>query len=149
MEAWLSKKYEKNLRRLRKEFEAMGTTRASLWVYPAENPSRTVAIGRCVPGYIARHALNLTEHYLGKVNSLVHQSFISPYWIGIGTSLFAENSQQPVDSDQVAQLKNRALDTVQFQELYRKLTRQDETVPAFGLEVPNPKYMVPQETRSR
>ena len=46
VEAWLSKQYEKELRQLRKEFAAMGNTCVTLWVYPAENPSKIVAIGR-------------------------------------------------------------------------------------------------------
>ena len=63
IEAWLSKQYEKNLRQLRKEFSAMGNTRVTLWVYPAENPSKVVAIGRCVPAYIARHTLRKAVEY--------------------------------------------------------------------------------------
>ena len=49
VEAWLSKRYKKELRQLRKEFTEMGNTRAIFWVYPSGNPSRVVAIGRCVP----------------------------------------------------------------------------------------------------
>lgn len=49
VEAWLSKRYEKDLRQLRKEFAAMGNTRVTLWVYPGENLSKIIAIGRCVP----------------------------------------------------------------------------------------------------
>ncbi len=57
LEAWVSKRYEKDLKNIRKEFAEMGNTVVGLFVYPAENPSRIVAIGRCVPAYIARHIL--------------------------------------------------------------------------------------------
>jgi hypothetical protein len=49
VEAWMSKQYEKNLRQIRKEFSAMGNTQVTLWVYPAKNPSKIVAISSCVP----------------------------------------------------------------------------------------------------
>jgi len=51
VEAWMAKQYEKNLRQIRNEFSAMGNTLVTLWVYPAENASKIVAIGSCVPSY--------------------------------------------------------------------------------------------------
>jgi hypothetical protein len=141
IEAWVSKKDRKDYRTLRRRFEAMGTTYATLWPYPGKNPSRVVAIGRCVPAYIARHALREALIYYGEVNSLVHQSFISGHWIGLGTSLFAENSQQPINKQQLRDLLDPKLDTFQFQELYQQLTAQDEQVSAFGQMLPNPKLM--------
>ena len=63
IKAWLSKRYEKNLRQLRKKFTAIGNTRVTLWVYPSENPSKIVAIGRCIPAYIARHTLRNALRY--------------------------------------------------------------------------------------
>jgi hypothetical protein len=141
VEAWLSKRYEKQLAQLRKEFVAMGSTRVTLWVYPAENPSKIVAIGSCIPAYIARHILIKTLEYYGDVRGLVHQSFFSSNWIGLGTSVFSENSIQPISSDKLKQLMDDSLDTSQFQLLYRQLTIQEEKVRAFGLLLDNPKLM--------
>jgi hypothetical protein len=141
IEAWISKKDMKNHRSLRRQFEAMGTTYAALWPYPGKNPSRVAAIGRCVPAYIARHALQQALIYYGEVNSLVHQNFISGHWIGLGTSLFDENSQQPINKQQLRALLDPELDTFQFHELYQQLTAQDAQVSAFGQQLPNPKLM--------
>ena len=127
IEAWVSKKDMKNHRVLRNKFEAMGYTYAALWPYPGRNPSRVVAIGQCVPAYIARHALQQALIYYGEVNSLVHQNFVSGHWVGLGTSLFAENSQQPINKQQLRDLLDPALDTIQFHELYQKLTEQERT----------------------
>ena len=33
----------------------MGNTKAGLFIYPAENPPRLVAIGKYFPAYIAHH----------------------------------------------------------------------------------------------
>ena len=141
VEAWLSKQYKKNLHQLSKEFSAMGDTRVILWVYPAENPSKIVAIGRCFPAYIARHTLRKVMKYYGDVNALVHQGFFSTNWIGVGTSLFAENSLQPINSNELTRLMDDSLDTHQFQLLYRQLTIQEKKVKAFGLLLDNPKLM--------
>ena len=141
VEAWLSKQYKKNLHQLSKEFSALGNTRVTLWVYPAENPSKIVTIGSCVPAYIGRHMLRKAMEYSGGVSSLVHQGFFSSNWIGIGTSLFAENSFRPVTRDQLIHLMNGSLDTQQFQTIYRQLTTQQKKVKAFGLLLDNPKLL--------
>ena len=77
VEAWMSKQYEKNLRQIRKEFSAMGNTQVTLWVYPAKNPSKIVAIGSCVPAYIGRHMIRRAIEYSGGVSSLVNQGGFS------------------------------------------------------------------------
>jgi len=141
IEAWLSKRFEQRLPAIRGEFAAMGHTRVTLWVYPAENPSRVVAIGRCVPAYIARHALRNALEYGVGATRLVHQGFISDRWIGLGTSLFARESGQDISRADLLKLMDEELDTPAFQALYRQLARQDEKVRAFGLVHDNPKRM--------
>lgn len=141
IEAWMSKRYEKQFRAIRREFRAMGYTHVALWAYPAENPSRVAAVGRCVPAYIARHALELALKYYGRVDHLVNQNFIYAHWVGLGTSLFAENSLRAITPEQLQQLLDPELDTIQFHALYEKLTVQEKEVPAFGLRLPNPKLM--------
>ena len=141
IEAWMSKRYGKDLKQLRKEFAAMGNTRVTLWVYPAENPSKTVAIGRCVPAYIARHILRKAQEYSGGVNALVHQGFVSSHWVGVSTSLFAETSLSPITGQQLTHLMDDSLDTSEFQLLYRKFTIQKKKVKAFGLMLDNPQLL--------
>ncbi|MCF8722876.1 hypothetical protein LQ236_000896 [Nitrospina gracilis] len=142
IEAWLAKRLEPQFPAIRKEMGLMGFTRVALWPYPAaENPSKVVAIGRCVPAYIARHALQQALYHFGGVQALVHQKFVHDHWIGLGTSLFAESSFQPITLKQLQRLLDPALGTFEFQSLYRQYTVQDVKVPAFGLNLPNPKLM--------
>ncbi|MFQ5451675.1 MAG: hypothetical protein ACE5E9_13690 [Nitrospinaceae bacterium] len=141
LEAWVSRRYARELKPLRREFAAMGNTRVRLWVYPGNNPSRVVAVGRCVPAYIARHALRKALQLSGGVTRLVHQGFISSHWIGIATSLFDEGSQKSITQSQLERLMDDSLDTLEFQELYREFTPQDDEVQAFGLHLPNPKLL--------
>ena len=141
IEAWLSKRYKKELLQLRKEFAAMGNTRVTLWVYPSENPSKIVAIGGCVPAYIARHTLRKAIEYYGGVNALVNQNFFSCNSIGVGTSLFADSSLQQIRLEELTRLMDGSLDTRQFQSLSRQLTIQNKKVRAFGLMLDNPKLM--------
>ena len=141
LEAWVSKRYEKDLKKIRKEFGEMGNTVVGLFVYPAENPSRVVAVGRCVPAYIAQYILAKARKYSLGTTHLVRQGFVSSHWTGIGTSLFSENSMNAITPEQLARLMDDSLDTGSFQEMYRKLTRQPKKVSAFGLLLDNPKYM--------
>lgn len=141
LEAWLSKRYEKYLHSIRKDLGGMGNTVVGLFVYPAENPSRVVAIGRCVPAYIAQHVLSKAGEYKLGTTHLVHQGFVSSHWTGIGTSLFSENSMNLITPQQLTALMDDTLDTESFHAMYRKFTRQPEKVPAFGLMLDNPKYL--------
>ena len=102
LEAWVSKRYEKDLKKIRKEFGEMGNTVVGLFVYPAENPSRVVAVGRCVPAYIAQYILAKARKYSLGTTHLVRQGFISSHWTGIGTSLFSENSMNAITPEQLA-----------------------------------------------
>ena len=73
-----------------------------------------MAIGSCVPSYVGRHMLRQAMEYSGGVNSLVNQGFFSSNWIGVGTSLFSENSLRPITQDQLIGLMDVSLDTQQF-----------------------------------
>jgi hypothetical protein len=141
IEAWLSKKFEKEYWNIRDEFREMGNTKVGLFIYPAENPSRVVAIGRCVPVYLAQYFLKKADKYSLGTTHLVNQGFVSSYWTGIGTSMFSENSMNPITPHQLAMLMDETLDTESFQQIYRSFTVQKEKVSAFGLILDNPKLL--------
>jgi len=141
IEAWLSKKFEKEYWSIRDEFREMGNTKVGLFIYPAENPSRVVAIGRCVPVYLAQYFLKKADKYSIGTTHLVNQGFVSSHWTGIGTSMFSENSMNRITPHQLAMLMDETLDTESFQQIYRSFTVQKEKVPAFGLILDNPKLL--------
>ncbi len=139
VEGYISKKFKKQRKAIYKEFAAMGHTRVALRPYPVGNTSKVIAIGRCIPAYIARHVLERTLKYTSGVNQVVNQAFISPHWFGVGVTIFDEPSQQDVTPEQVQQLLNPDLSTAEFQALYRKFSIKDDTVPFFGLRSKNVK----------
>lgn len=139
VEGYISKKFKKQEKAIFKEFAEMGHTRVALRPYPVGDTSKVVAIGRCVPAYIARHVLERTLKYTSGVDQIVNQAFISSHWFGVGVTMFDEPSQQNVTSEQVQQLLDPALSTDEFQALYQKFSIQDETVPYFGLQPKNVK----------
>ena len=141
VEAWLSKKYEKYYFDIKKEFKEVGRARVGIFIYPAENPSRIVAIGRCVPVHLAQHFLKKAEKYSIGTTHLVNQGFVSSHWSGLGSSLFSENSMNPITPDQLALLMEENLDTQSFHALYKSFTVQKKKVPAFGLILDNPKLL--------
>ena len=71
----------------------------------------------------------------------MNQGFVSSHWTGIGTSMFSENSMNPITPHQLSMLMNETLDTESFQKIYRSFTVQKEKVPAFGLILDNPKLL--------
>ena len=141
IEAWLSKKFEKEYWNIRDEFREMGNTKVGLFIYPAENPSKIVAIGRCVPVHLAQYFLKKADKYSIGTTHLVNQGFVSSHWTGIGTSMFSENSMNPITPHQLSMLMDETLDTESFQKIYRSFTVQKEKVPAFGLILDNPKLL--------
>ena len=141
VEAWLSKKYEKNFLDIQKEFLEMGNTKVGLFIYPAENPSRVVAIGRCVPVYLAQYFLNKAKKYSLGTTHLVNQRLISENWFGMGTSMFGKNSMSPITSQQLTMLMDITLDTESFQKMYRSLTIQNKKVNIYGLVLDNPRFL--------
>ena len=141
VEAWLSKKYEKNFLDIQKEFLGMGNTKVGLFIYPAENPSRVVAIGRCVPVYLAQYFLKKAKKYSLGTTYLVNQRLISENWFGMGTSMFGKNSMSPITSQQLTMLMDEALDTESFQKMYRSLTVQNKKVNIYGLVLDNPRFL--------
>ena len=141
VEAWLSKKYEKNFLDIQKEFLEMGNTKVGLFIYPAENPSRVVAIGRCVPVYLAQFFLKKAKKYSLGTTHLVNQKLISENWFGMGTSMFGKNSMSPITSQQLIMLLDESLDTESFQKMYRSLTVQNRKVNIYGLVLDNPRFL--------
>jgi len=141
VEAWVSKKYEQDYRKIRSEFAEMGNTKVGLFFYPAENPSRIVAIGRCIPVYMAQHFLKKAWEYSLGTTHLVHQGFVSSHWAGVGTSLFSEHSMSSITPQQLNKLMDHSLDTESFHKIYRRLTTQKKKVSAFGLILDNPKLL--------
>ena len=146
VEGFISKKFRKEQKKIAKEFTEMGNTRTALRVFPMGKTSDVVAVGRCVPAYIARHVLATAIKYTSGVGSIVVQDFVHGHWIGIGTTMFDEPSQQKVTAEQVKQLLNPELDDKKFHALYRKFSEQNKLVPYFGLDVPNAK--IPGNTNS-
>jgi len=132
VEGYISKKFRKQKRKIIKEFGEMGHTRMAIRPYPMGETAKVIGIGRCVPAYIARHVMATTLKYTSGIESLVNQTFLHTHWIGIGTTMFDEPSQQLVTEEQVKQLMNPALGDEEFHALYRKFSVQDETVPYFG-----------------
>lgn len=139
IEGWINREHRKHHRAIAKEFTRMKHTRASIKVFPMGQTAKVVAVGRCVPAYIARDVLEKSLKYTGGIESLVNQAFLPPHWIGIGTTQFDEPSQQTVTPDQVRALLDPNLNDEEFHALYRKFSVQDDTVKYFGRTTSNAK----------
>ncbi len=139
VEGYISKKFKRQKRAILKEFKEIGHTRTAIRPFPMGETAKVIGIGRCVPAYIARHVMATTLKYTSGIESLVNQAFLHTHWIGIGTTMFDEPSQQVVTQEQVKQLMDPALGDEEFHALYRKFSVQDDLVPYFGLKTKNVK----------
>ncbi len=143
IEGFISKSYRKQRKQVFQEFGEIGSTRVALRVYPMGETSKVIAVGRCVPVYIAQHIIKKSMRYSTGVESLVQQQFIHTHWIGVGVTMFDEPSQQIVSAEQVQQLLQQDLSNEEFHKLYRKMSIPNELTPYFGLQVPNVKIAKP------
>ena len=143
IEGFISKSYRKQRKQVFKEFGEIGSTRVALRVYPMGETSKVIAVGRCVPAYIAQHIIKKSMQYSTGVESLVQQQFIHTHWMGVGVTMFDEPSQQIVSAEQVQQLLQQNLSNEEFHKLYRKMSIPNELTPYFGLQVPNVKIAKP------
>ena len=143
IEGFISKSYRKQRKQVFKEFGEIGSTRVALRVYPMGETSKVIAVGRCVPVYIAQHIIKKSMQYSTGVESLVQQQFIHTHWMGVGVTMFDEPSQQIVSAEQVQQLLQQDLSDEEFHKLYRKMSIPNELTPYFGLQVPNVKTAKP------
>ena len=143
IEGFISKSYRKQRKQVFQEFGEIGSTRVALRVYPMGETSKVIAVGRCVPVYIAQHIIKKSMRYSTGVESLVQQQFIHTHWIGVGVTMFDEPSQQIVSAEQVQQLLQQDLSNEEFHKLYRKMSIPNELTPFFGLQVPNVKIAKP------
>ena len=141
VEAWLSKKYKNNYLAIQKEFREIGNTKVALFIYPAENPSRVVAIGRCVPVYMAQYFLHKATKYSLGTTHLVYQELISENWIGMGSPIFGKTSMRKISPQQLSMLMNGNLDTESFQKLYNSFTVQNKKINLYGLLLDNPRFL--------
>lgn len=144
VEGYISKSFRKQRKQVFKEFAGAGSTSVRLKVYPMGETSKVIAIGRCVPAYIAQHIIKKSIEYSTGVESLVQQQFVHSHWVGVGVTMFDEPSQQIVSAKQVFQLLTPDLSDEEFHSLYRKLSVPNDLVPFFGLKSPNVKIATPQ-----
>lgn len=143
IEGFIAKSFRKQRKQVFKEFGEIGSTRVALRVYPMGETSKVIAVGRCVPVYIAQHIIKKSMQYSTGVESLVQQQFIHTHWMGVGVTMFDEPSQQIVSAEQVQQLLQQDLSDEEFHKLYRKMSIPNELTPYFGLQVPNVKIATP------
>ena len=143
IEGYISKSFRKQRKQVFKEFGEIGSIHVALRVYPMGETSKVIAVGRCVPAFIAQHIIRKSLEYSTGVESLVQQQFVHTHWVGIGVTMFDELSQQLVTADQVKQLLKQDISDEDFHVLYRKLSVPNELVPFFGLQRPNVKIATP------
>jgi hypothetical protein len=138
-EGYISKSFKKDRKNIYKEFAELGHTIISLRPFFMKKTSKVIAVGRCVPAYLARHYIKTALKYTSGINSLVNQTFLPTHWVGVATTTFDEPSQQIITPEQLERMLDPSLSDEQFHALYQEFSIQDDLVPFFGLQRPNAK----------
>jgi len=131
VELFLSPDHRDDIDAIKHELAAASITRVRTQVFRLGHPPKNIAIGKNVPGELARLAILLARTYNDGVDFLLPEYRFFPDHIAIGTSAFDEASQIPVRPDDLDRLSDPALTTTAFHELYRHLTGEDRRNPTY------------------
>jgi hypothetical protein len=101
--------------------------------YPFLDPPANIGIGSCVSADVARRAMEEALRTTGGIHRLIRQDILPHHWVKIGSTDTAELAWIPVEPDDFAALRDPALTTEQFQELYRRLAAPKEKQLPFGM----------------
>lgn len=83
-----------------------------------------IAVGSNISADVARLVIDTAITYNRGVTHLMPQFRFHPHQIAIGTSAFDELVPVAISPEALEQLKNPALSTVEFHQLYRRLTKE-------------------------
>lgn len=133
VEVFLGKKYKKDNKALQAEWEQYGLklSRVRLQFFKLGDPPENMAIGSDIPAPIARFAIEWALEKNKGVRYILPQFRFFKHHIVIGSSHYDEDSQIPITADDLESLRNPELTTVQFHEVYRKLTGEDKGNPTY------------------
>ena len=134
IEIWLAhehKKENKVIRSLLKE-NSLKVIRKTIqyWRARGGHPPTNIAIGKSVSAEDGRFAIDLALLLNDRVDRLVIQALNPPNYVAIGTSAWDEKSLISITSDELQQLRDPKLNTVEFHRLYIELT--GESNRSFG-----------------
>jgi len=135
IEIWLERKHKKYNRELREMLkgESIKVIRNTIQYWPPRggHPPTNIAIGRSLTAEDARWVIKLALDLNDNINGLIFQRLNPPNYVAIGTSAWDDKSETPITPEQLAQLRDPKLTTIEFHALYVKLTNEAGVAEAF------------------
>ena len=124
VEMFLSPERKGDIDTIKKEFEAFSITKVRVQAFRKGDPPQNIGFGKDIPVDVAREAIRQATTYNRGIQFFLQEKRLAPNYIGIGVSIFDEAFQVPVGPDDLSRLSDPTLSTVQFHEIYHRLTDQ-------------------------
>jgi hypothetical protein len=128
VEIVLSSQYRNQVPALKDEFARAGMTNVHFQFVKRGQPPQNIGLGRDVPADTAREAIRLALKYNLGVDILLPERLFPPRFITIASSNFDDTVEYPIDRPALDQLRQSALTTEEFHQLYRRLTSTPKSI---------------------
>lgn len=122
VEVVLAYQYRTREAEIKKEFIQAGLTNVHFQYARMGQPPQNIGLGREVSADKAREAIRLALKYNLGVNILLPERLFPPRFITIASSNYDDTVEYPISQDTLEKLKDSALSTEAFHQLYRDLT---------------------------
>jgi len=122
IEVVLAYQYRTREADIKKEFAQAGLTNVHFQYARMGQPPQNIGLGREVPADKAREAIRLALKYNLGVGILLPERLFPPRFITIASSNYDDTVEYPISHDALEKLKDSALSTEAFHQLYRDLT---------------------------
>jgi len=131
VELFLQKKWKKEDKDIKEIFMEASIKRVYIQYFRLGNPPTNLVIGRDVPAYIGRLAIEVAILLNGGVDTILPEFRFYPRYIAVGSSAFDEQAEIPIMPEELDKLRDPKLSTEEFHAYYREITGEDKELPTY------------------
>lgn len=126
IEIWLAHPHKKSNKSIRKELKgkSIKVLRHTIqyWKPRGGHPPTNIALGWGLSAEDARWAIEFALKYNDGIDGLIFQRLNPPHYVAIATSAWDAQSEAPITTQQLEQLRDPKLSTQEFHALYLQIT---------------------------
>jgi hypothetical protein len=127
----LARKWKKEDKSIKELFREASINRVFIQYFRVGEPPTNIIIGRDVPAYIGRLAIEAAILLNGGVHTLLPEFRFFPHYIAFGSSAYDEQAEIPIMPEELDKLRDPKLTTEEFHTYYRSITGEDKELPTY------------------